>query len=227
MTINIKTLWDEQADESWMQVIGGASVFPDFSNINENDIAPAPENIFRAFELTPYNEAKVLILGQDPYPTQGDADGLAFSCANRAIPRSLRNIYKRACANGFSVNWEREHTLVSWAKQGVLLLNTALTTKIGKPKEHSKQWEKFADAAIKALSEKEQGVVFLLWGDDAKKYEKIISETGKQHKILDCSHPSPLSCSKTNKPFMEMEHFKQANEFLQEQGTGPIDWSLE
>lgn len=175
--------------------------------------------MFRAFDMVEPKDVKVVILGQDPYHTPLVADGLAFSSpACNPVPPSLRNIFKEI---------EREYgtcpktpDLTGWAKQGVLLLNATLTVEAGIANSHSAYgWHEFTDAVIRTLSEKEEHIVFLLWGNSAQKKMTLIG--GSKHLILESAHPSPLSA---HKGFLGNGHFKMANEYLGKQGRGSINW---
>ena len=186
-------------------------------------IYPHMNDIFNALKLTDYNDVKVVILGQDPYHGEGEAHGLAFSVKpGIAIPPSLRNIYKElnqslGCYipnNGF---------LEKWAKQGVLLLNTALTVRKDMANSHSgKGWEMLTDAIIKKLNTRTQPMVFMLWGNNAKSKSWFVDS--QKHLVLTSVHPSPLSASRG---FFGCNHFKKANEFLTSIGENPIDWQIE
>lgn len=182
-------------------------------------VYPPQDKVFRAFDLTSYERVKVVILGQDPYHGEGQANGLAFAVENtNPFPPSLRNIFKEI---------EREYgeapakkDLVSWAEQGVLLLNTALTVEEGRANSHQgKGWEAFTDGVIRTLNEREKPVVFLLWGANAASKEKLITE--KRHCVLKAPHPSPLSA---HRGFFGCDHFIKANEALEKWGEKPVDW---
>lgn len=183
-------------------------------------VYPAPKNIFRAFDLCPPREVKVVILGQDPYHTPGVADGLAFSSLpTNPVPPSLQNIYKEI-ESEFGITCEQTPDLTRWAKQGVLLLNASLTVESGLANSHVLYgWHTFTDAVIKAISDQLEHVVFLLWGSFAGKKEELIDFS--KHHILTSAHPSPLSAYKG---FLGNGHFKEANEFLEEMGRTPINW---
>ncbi|WP_447895843.1 uracil-DNA glycosylase [Vreelandella sp. GE22] len=185
-------------------------------------IYPHSSNWFRAFELTPLEEVKVVILGQDPYHGPHQAHGLCFSVKPEVqVPPSLLNIYKELESDvGFTrVN---HGFLEPWAKQGVLLLNTALTVEKGNAASHrGKGWENFTDAAIKTVSEHAGPCVFLLWGSHARQKKALIDRT--RHLILESPHPSPLSA---HRGFLGNRHFSQANQFLAEQGRPVIEWQL-
>ncbi|UYG01402.1 MULTISPECIES: uracil-DNA glycosylase [unclassified Halomonas] len=185
-------------------------------------IYPHSSNWFRAFELTPLSQVKVVILGQDPYHGPNQAHGLCFSVMPGVpVPPSLVNIYKELESDvGFTpVN---HGFLEDWAKQGVLLLNTALTVERGNAASHrGKGWEGFTDAAIKTVSEHAEPCVFLLWGSHARQKKALIDQS--RHLILESPHPSPLSA---HRGFLGNRHFSQANRFLEEQGRAPITWQL-
>ena len=185
-------------------------------------IYPPKEDIFNALKATSYADTKVVILGQDPYHGVGQAHGMAFSVnPGIAVPPSLRNIYKELQDSlGYAIP---DHGyLMPWAKQGVLLLNTVLTVRAGQPQSHqNKGWEMLTDEIIKLLNQKDETVIFLLWGTPAKKKQVLI--TNPKHVILTAVHPSPLSA---HRGFFGCNHFKQVNEILEKQGRVPIDWSI-
>lgn len=185
-------------------------------------IYPPKEDIFNALKATSYADTKVVILGQDPYHGVGQAHGMAFSVnPGIAVPPSLRNIYKELHDSLGYVIPDHGY-LMPWAKQGVLLLNTVLTVRAGQPQSHqNKGWEMLTDEIIKLLNQKDETVIFLLWGTPAKKKQVLI--TNPKHVILTAVHPSPLSA---HRGFFGCNHFKQVNEILEKQGRAPIDWSL-
>lgn len=185
-------------------------------------IYPHSSQWFRAFELTPLSEVKVVILGQDPYHGPNQAHGLCFSVQpGIQVPPSLVNIYKELATDvGFKP--VRHGHLEAWAKQGVLLLNTSLTVEQGNAASHrGKGWEPFTDRAIETVSVHAQPCVFLLWGSHARQKKVLIDQT--RHLILEAPHPSPLSA---HRGFFGTRHFSQANQFLQAQGRAPIEWQL-
>lgn len=189
----------------------------------EHTIFPDKKNIFAALKYTPYENVKVVILGQDPYHGLGEAHGMAFSvCPGIKIPPSLQNIYKElheelGCYipnNGY---------LMKWASQGVLLLNSVLTVQKDLPASHRGiGWEAFTDKIIEEVNKKDEPVVFMLWGNFAKSKASLI--TNPKHLVLTCAHPSPFSA---RYGFFGCNHFKKANEFLKENGKQPIDWQIE
>ena len=183
-------------------------------------IFPHPKNIFKAFELTPVNDVKVVILGQDPYHGADQAHGLAFSVQeNIKIPPSLSNIYKELY-DDLNIPIKRSGNLEYWAKQGVLLLNSVLTVESGKAHSHKNiGWEKFTESVISLISKKKEILVFLLWGNYAHKKEDFIESNN--HLILKSVHPSPLSAYNG---FFGSKHFSKANNFLKKNNIKEIVW---
>nr|WP_311773201.1 uracil-DNA glycosylase [Listeria booriae] len=183
-------------------------------------IYPPREAIYHALDLTSYADTKVVILGQDPYHGPNQAHGLSFSVASNEakFPPSVRNMFKELDADlGIS---RTDINLTDWANQGVLLLNTVLTVQAGKAASHRKKgWEQFTDAIIKLLNEKEDQVIFVLWGGDAKKKQALI--TNPQHKVITAVHPSPLSAYNG---FFGSKPYSQINQYLEEDGKMPISW---
>lgn len=186
-------------------------------------VFPDMYDLFSALKATPYSKVKVVILGQDPYHEPGQAHGMAFSVKPGVqIPPSLLNMYKEINSE-FGYPIPRTGYLMKWAEQGVLLLNTVLTVRSGEANSHqNKGWEIFTDEIIRQLNARRDGIVFLLWGNNAKKKKELITNT--QHYILETVHPSPLSASRG---FMGCGHFKKANEFLISNLKAPIDWQIE
>lgn len=185
-------------------------------------IYPDMYEIYTAFHLTGYNDVKVVLLGQDPYHGAGQAHGLAFSVKQSVPPPpSLVNIFKEIEAD-LGIKRPSHGCLEHWARQGVLLLNTALTVREGSPNSHkNKGWEIFTDKVISHLNSREAPLVFMLWGANAKAKHALI--TNPQHLVLKAAHPSPLSA---HNGFFGCKHFSQANDFLKSKGAEPIDWSL-
>ncbi|WP_434985471.1 uracil-DNA glycosylase [Vreelandella zhaodongensis] len=185
-------------------------------------IYPHSSNWFRAFELTPLASVKVVILGQDPYHGPNQAHGLCFSVQpGIQVPPSLVNIYKELASDvGFAP--VRHGFLESWATQGVLLLNTALTVEQGNAASHrGKGWEHFTDRAIETVSQRAEPCVFLLWGSHARQKKALVDQS--RHLVLESPHPSPLSA---HRGFFGNHHFSRANQFLAGHGRSPIEWQL-
>ncbi|WP_298612747.1 uracil-DNA glycosylase [uncultured Thiothrix sp.] len=186
-------------------------------------ILPPAEVRFLALEATPLQAVKVVILGQDPYPTLGHAHGLSFSVlpSVKPLPRSLNNIHKEMLTD-LGIDNKNAGYLLAWAQQGVLLLNSVLTVEAGNAGSHQKKgWEPFTDAVIQAVNQQAQPVVFILWGAHAQKKAALIDQS--KHHILSSAHPSPLSAKQG---FFGSQPFSQANNFLQQQGRSSINWEL-
>lgn len=183
-------------------------------------IYPKGSDIFNAFNLTPYDQVKVVILGQDPYHGPNQAHGLAFSVQpGVALPPSLKNIFKEL-ATDIGFNIPKNGDLRHWAKQGVLLLNTVLTVRAGQAHSHRGHgWEHFTDAVIKKLSSDKKHLVFVLWGAPAQTKQQLIDQN--KHLILKAAHPSPLSA---HRGFLGCRHFSKINEYLSQNGELPIEW---
>jgi uracil-DNA glycosylase len=185
-------------------------------------VYPKMSEIFNAFEKTPYDNVKVVILGQDPYHGEKEAEGLSFSVKiGIQKPPSLINIFSEL-ESDLGINPPNHGSLVSWAEQGVLLLNSTLTVIKDTPKSHSnKGWELFTDEVIRIINEKDTPVVFILWGSDARSKKKLI--TNKKHLIIESAHPSPLSAYRG---FFGSKPFSKTNNFLTENNIKPIDWKI-
>ncbi len=217
-----------EIEKSWKTILQeemGKGYFTDLTKkvelaYKEKTVFPAKENIFNAFSLCPFAEVKVVILGQDPYHGKGQAHGLAFSVEDGVkIPPSLRNIYKEINTD-VGKNITDSGNLKYWAKQGVLLLNSTLTVEEGNAGSHQKLgWEQFTDAAIKAISDQKENVVFLLWGNFARSKAALIDND--KHLILESPHPSPLSAYAG---FFGCKHFSKTNMYLKAKGLKKIDW---
>jgi len=191
--------------------------------INNNTIYPSQSNIFNAFNNTCLEKIKVVILGQDPYHGEGQAQGLAFSVPKGiSFPPSLRNIFQEYTTDlGFEIPFSGD--LTKWAEEGVFLLNTVLTVRAGEAHSHrDKGWETFTNAVIKLISDKKEHVVFILWGKPAQAKAKLIDES--KHLILKAPHPSPLS---SYRGFFGSKPFTKTNSYLKEQGIKEIDWKLD
>ncbi|MBQ9914750.1 MAG: uracil-DNA glycosylase [Clostridia bacterium] len=219
-----------QINQDWDEVLAREFSAPYFQDLWEKveseyetaRVYPAKENIFNALRFTPYHKVKVVLLGQDPYHGEGQAHGFAFSVQpGTAFPPSLQNIYKEIKADlGLPV--PETGCLIPWAEQGVLLLNTVLTVRDSEPNSHKKLgWTTFTDAVISALNDREEPVIFLLWGANAK--EKLPLITNSRHYVLSSAHPSPLSASRG---FFGCRHFSKVNTILERLGKETIDWSL-
>lgn len=185
-------------------------------------IYPTKENIFNAFKYTSYDDVKVLLLGQDPYHGKNQAHGLSFSVLdNITLPPSLRNIYKEL-ESDLGIIPTKNGNLEKWAKQGILMLNAVLTVREGLANSHKSQgWEKFTDSVIKKLNERNKPIIFLLWGNYAKKKASLIDKN--KHIIIEGIHPSPLSA---NGGFFGSKPFSKINKNLVELGEKEIDWKL-
>lgn len=202
------------------------SYFVELNGFIENEkltqtIFPKESDVLKAFELTAFEDVKVVVIGQDPYHGINQAHGLSFS-VNKGIkiPPSLQNIFKEIKTD-VGCDIPNHGNLVKWAKQGVLLLNATLTVREGLPGSHQKKgWETFTDAVIKLLSEEKEHVVFLLWGNYAKTKALLID--AKKHLVLDAAHPSPLARG----AFFGCKHFSKANTYLISKNRKPIDWCL-
>lgn len=215
-------------NESWKKQLSSEFEKEYFKNLVEfvkaeyatQSVYPPGPYIFKALNETPFEELKVVILGQDPYHTPGVANGLAFSAnEGQRIPPSLLNIYKEINKE-FGTPIPSSPDLTRWAKQGVLLLNATLTVRKGVAGSHqNKGWETFTDAIIKVISDKKQNVVFLLWGAYAQNKASIVDES--KHLVLRSPHPSPFSA---NRGFFGNDHFKKTNEYLMEKGKVEISW---
>jgi uracil-DNA glycosylase len=218
-----------QLPESWREVLGEEPQKPYFPQLMEfveeerarGPVYPPRDQVFAALEATPFDQVKVLVLGQDPYHGEGRGHGLCFSVRPGVkTPPSLRNIYKEMHAelghpvpdNGY---------LMPWARQGVLLLNAVLTVRAGEANSHKgKGWEKFTDAVIRAVSDRPDPAVFVLWGNYAQKKLPLID--AERHAVVKGAHPSPLSAKK----FFGSQPFTQIDKAVAEQGHEPIDWRI-
>lgn len=215
--------WDEiLGDEFQKEYYKRLRVFLK-SEYRSHTIHPDMYDIFNALKWTAYKDVKVVILGQDPYHEVGQAHGLAFSVKKDVqIPPSLMNMYKEL-QQELGLYIPNNGYLEKWARQGVLLLNSSLTVRDGLANSHrGKGWETFTDRVIGLLNDREDPVIFMLWGNNAKEKIKVI--TNPHHKILTASHPSPLSA---HRGFFGCGHFKAANRMLTQAGKDPIDWQIE
>lgn len=188
---------------------------------SQEEILPEKKHVFRVFNELSLNQIKVVIIGQDPYPTPGHANGLSFSVSSAVnpLPKSLKNIFKEI-ENDIGIQKSENGDLSSWLQQGVFLLNTVLTVKAGQANSHKKiGWQKFTDVVIEEISNQTKGTVFLLWGNQALRKKKLINSD--LHYILESVHPSPLS---SYRGFFGCKHFSKANEMLILQNKVPINW---
>ncbi len=218
-------------EEGWREVLMPQFKAAYFAKLKEFLVAekakytvyPPGGKMFEAFNRTPFHKVKVVIIGQDPYHNPGQAHGLCFSVPKGVeIPPSLRNIYKELTTD-IGIKYPTHGNLESWADQGVLLLNATLSVRAHQAGSHQRKgWETFTDAAIKAVAERKENVVFLLWGNYAKNKASLIDEN--KHLILKAVHPSPLSASRG---FFGCKHFSKTNDYLNSKGMKPINWAIE
>jgi uracil-DNA glycosylase len=218
-------------EDSWKKALSNEFEKPYFSALTEfvkneyrqnpGAVFPKGNEIFRALDLCPLDKVKVVILGQDPYPTRGHAHGLCFSVEEhvRPFPKSLNNIFKEIQTD-LGQAFPENGSLIRWAEQGVLLLNATLTVLEGRPESHAgKGWEQFTDAVIRELNERREGVVYMLWGSKAQMKASIVDVS--KNLILKTVHPSPLSA---HRGFFGSKHFSQANTYLVSKGKSAIVW---
>lgn len=219
----LKDEWKEILKEEFNK-----EYYKDLMNFLEKEyenytIFPKKDDVFNAFNKTLFKDIKVVIIGQDPYHEEGQAHGLAFSVLDPTpTPKSLANIYKEL-HDDLGIKVSNSGNLSFWAEQGVLLINSVLTVRKGLANSHkNKGWEKFTDAVINKINLEKQNVVFLLWGNDAKKKGMIVDET--KHFVLKSSHPSPLSAYQG---FLGCKHFSKTNEYLRKNLIKEINWKIE
>ena len=219
-----------QIERSWKEALQGEFDKPYFATLAEElhrekqageVIYPPGKDIFKAFELCPLDKVKVVILGQDPYHGYGQAMGLSFSVPQGVpAPPSLKNIFKEI-ESDIGITMSGSPDLRPWAEQGVLLLNSVLTVRAAQPASHSRiGWQTFTDAVIKLISDRCDGVVFLLWGNYARSKAGLIDTS--RHHVLEAAHPSPLAKG----AFFGCRHFSRTNGILVSEGKSPIDWRL-
>ncbi|HAD99603.1 MAG TPA: uracil-DNA glycosylase [Gammaproteobacteria bacterium] len=196
--------------------------FLEYESEHNKTIYPPQDQIFNAFDLSSFENTKVIILGQDPYHNEGQAHGLSFSVPKGvSIPPSLRNIYQELLSD-LDITPSQSGNLTHWASQGVLLLNSVLTVEKNSPGSHAKSgWVDFTDTVIDILNEKKQNLVFLLWGAYAQKKAELIDQN--KHLVLTAAHPSPFSA---HKGFFGCKHFSQTNDYLKMHNQQTIDWTL-
>jgi uracil-DNA glycosylase len=219
-----------QIEDSWKEVLSSEFSSSYFMELKEflieeksrYTVYPPGSKIFNAFQLTPFHQVKVVILGQDPYHGPGQAQGLCFSVPRGiAAPPSLVNIFKEI-EKDLGIPVPAEGNLEKWARQGVLLLNATLTVRANQPGSHQKRgWEIFTHAVIRSLSEQRVGLIFLLWGKFAQEKESLIDTN--RHYILKAAHPSPFSAYNG---FFGCRHFSKTNEILRKHALAEIDWNL-
>lgn len=221
---------DVQIEKSWKEALGAEFEKPYFAALVQElhrqkqageVIFPPGGQIFKAFELCPLDKVKVVILGQDPYHGYGQAMGLSFSVPQGVeAPPSLKNIFKEI-ESDLGIKMSGSPDLRPWAEQGVLLLNSVLTVRAGQPASHSRiGWQTFTDAVIKTISDRCEGVVFLLWGNYARSKADLVDKS--RHHVLEAPHPSPLARG----AFFGCRHFSATNEILAAEGKSPVDWKL-
>lgn len=195
---------------------------------SESDITPEPEDIFNFAKWTPINKIKVVIIGQDPYPTRGDAHGLSFSSDAKNIPNSLRTIYKCLINYNLLKRMPKISNLTGWAYQGVLLLNKSLSTVVGESNAHKKIWKNYTNNIVKQICKyadnHNRKYIWMLWGNDAK---EVAADIDKNHYVMEYTHPSPLADSRLSEEmkFVNCNHFKAANDILKADKISPIDWN--
>ncbi len=222
-----------QLENSWKEILKDEWAKPYLATLaafvgqerEQYTVYPPKQEVFSAFQHTPYDKVKVVIIGQDPYHGQGQAHGLSFSVRPTVPPPpSLKNIFKELQTD-LQVSCPPHGCLTKWAEQGVLLLNAILTVREGQPRSHAgKGWEQFTDAVVARLCERKDPVIFALWGKDAQeKCRHILGETTGRHYVLTAAHPSPYSA---NNGFFGCRHFSKINELLKKLGKKPIDWTL-
>lgn len=230
MTATPPVVSNVKMEEGWKQALAAEFQKPYFAEIKAfllaekqagKTVYPPGPLIFNAFNQTPFDALKVVVLGQDPYHNPGEAMGLCFSVPRGVkTPPSLVNIYKEI-KNSLGIAPPNHGDLTHWAEQGVLLLNAMLTVEARKPASHQKiGWQTFTDAVIRCVSDQKEGVVFLLWGNFARSKKALIDTS--RHVVLESAHPSPLA----GDAFQGCGHFVRTNEILEKQGKSPIDWSL-
>ncbi len=230
--MNLRTLVSAQLSSSWKQAISDSLMSPDFASLADflyqewssgALLHPGPDHLFKAFQLTDFEQVKVVLVGQDPYHGESQAIGLSFAVPNslRKKPPSLKNLLKELRSDLDCEVPAEDSDLTGWAHQGVLLLNTLLTVRQGEPLSHADSgWAKFTTGVLDALNRRERGLVFLLLGGHAAKLRHRIDTT--RHRIIEAPHPSPLSAYRG---FFGSRIYSKTNEALRELGHTPIDWA--
>ena len=227
---DVRIIMNVKIEQSWKDALAGEFEKPYFASLvrflheeksSGQKIYPPGSQIFKAFELTPLDNLKVVILGQDPYHGPGQAHGLSFSVPEGVpAPPSLKNIFKEI-ETDMGIRMSGYTNLEKWARQGVMMLNAVLTVRAGAAASHSRiGWEQFTDAVIRYISDNCDGVVFLLWGNFARSKRELIDVS--RHHVLEAAHPSPLARG----AFFGCRHFSRTNEILSSQGKTPVDWQL-
>jgi len=222
MNVNIEASWQGVLQETFSE-----DYFIKLTEFVKEEYAhhvclPKGNEIFNAFKYTPFDDVKVVIIGQDPYPNPGHAHGLCFSVQKhvKPFPPSLKNIFAEI-KQDIGIDFPKDGNLTSWASQGILLLNAVLTVRSGLSRSHQgKGWERFTNTVIKTISDRKENVVFLLWGGDAKKNEKLIDAS--KHLILKSGHPSPLSANRGY--WFGNRHFSETNNYLKAHHLDEIVW---
>ena len=223
MQSRIPLSWSKVLDQEFHKAyfINLSETAAKFYTTEKNRVFPPQKFVFRALDLCSFDDVKVVILGQDPYPTYGNANGLSFSVADsvKVIPKSLKNIFLEV-ENDLDNNFPKNGNLERWAKQGVLLLNSILTVEEGRPNSHKEiGWEQFTDSIINKLSTDKSNLVFLLWGTKALAKKEMIDSN--KHLVLTAPHPSPLSAYRG---FFGCKHFSKTNQYFRELGKTEINW---
>ena len=220
MTVNIEESWEEKLGEEFEKEYFKELAKKVREAYMAGSVYPPPKQVFNAFELCPFDQVRVVILGQDPYHGAGQAHGLSFSVQDGVrTPPSLQNIYKEIKSD-LGIEIPDSGNLERWAKQGVLLLNASLTVAANQANSHENWgWHNFTDAVIKKISDEKEHVVFLLWGRYARSKASLID--WEKHLIQEAPHPSPLSA---HNGFFGCKHFSQTNDYLKEHGLKPIKW---
>jgi len=220
---------DVKIEESWKRILANEFAQPYFKTLTDfvkleytqHTIYPSASNIFRAFDVCPFDKVKVVIIGQDPYHTVGMADGLCFSVPSevKKLPPSLKNIFKEL-ESDVGIEKRTDGNLISWAEQGVLMINTVLTVREGIADSHAgKGWEQFTDAVIRELNKQKSDLVYILWGSKAQ--SKAIGVNDQDNLILKSVHPSPLAA---HRGFFGCKHFSMTNNYLKSKSIQEISW---
>lgn len=221
----IEKSWQQALQDEWKKpYMASLAAFVELERAQGATVYPAQDLVFNAFRMTPFDQTKVVIMGQDPYHGPGQAHGLSFSVPMGVPPPpSLQNIYKEL-ATDLNMETPKHGCLLAWAKQGVLLLNASLTVRGGEPmSHHGKGWEQFTDAVINRLADRPEPVIFVLWGKSAQEKCRFLKTSNSSHTILTAAHPSPLSA---HNGFFGCRHFSRINQLLEQQGVSKINWQI-